>query len=405
MGDFYQGGLVTTLHNFRTSKLETIENKLLALSKKRPISLILPCLYSELKGPALANIVEQLTKVKYINEIIIGLDNAESSEFRHAIEYFSKLPQHHRIIWNDSPRLKELEKKLFSKGIAPETKGKGTNVWYCFGYFIASNKSESVALHDCDILTFSRMMLARLIYPVTDPNFNYRFCKGYYYRADDNVLKGRVTRLLVTPLIWSLRKFFPEDTFLQYIDSFRYPLAGEFSMRADVVKNIRIPSDWGLEVGILIDVQRNNAVSRICQVDIADRFDHKHQELSKDKTNGIAKMSLDISRTIFNKLASNGHTFTRDMFLSIHSTYFRIAQDFVERYQSDAVINGLSIDRHSEEEAIKLFADMIKEAGERFLSDPTHKDSLPSWKRVNSAIPSFLKEMQNAVELDNAGEN
>jgi glucosyl-3-phosphoglycerate synthase len=262
-----------------------------------------------------------------------------------------------------------------------------------------------VALHDCDILTFNRMMLARLIYPVTDPNFNYKFCKGYYYRADNDVLKGRVTRLLVSPLIRALRKFFPEDTFLEYIDSFRYPLAGEFSMRADVVKNIRIPSDWGLEVGILFDVQRNNAVSRICQVDIADRYDHKHQDLSSDDmSNGIAKMSFDISRTIFNKLASNGHTFTRDMFHSIHSTYFRIAQDFVERYHSDAVINGLSLDRHSEEEAVKLFADMIHKAGEQFLSDPTYSDFIPSWKRVNSAIPSFLKEMHEAVERDNAGE-
>lgn len=402
MGDFYQSGLVTTLHNYRTSKVEDIEARLEKFVINRPVSLILPSLFSELEGPALKNIVKELSKVKYINEIIIGLDKANKDQFKYAKEYFSVLPQHHRILWNDGPRLKELEKQLISKEIAPIAKGKGTNVWYCFGYFTASGKSESVALHDCDILTFDRMMLARLIYPVVDPNFNYRFCKGYYYRADDEVLKGRVTRLLVTPLIRALRKFFPEDTFLQYIDSFRYPLAGEFSMRADVVKNIRIPSDWGLEVGILFDVQRSNAISRICQVDIADRYDHKHQDLSaNDKKSGLAKMSLDISGTIFKKLATNGHTFTRDMFHSIHSTYFRIAEDFVERYHSDAVINGLKLDRHKEEEAVRLFANMIHEAGERFLDNPTSKDFIPSWKRVNSAIPTFLNEMYQAVELDN----
>lgn len=405
MGDFYQSGLVTTLHNYRTAKLEDIEGRLEIFSKSRPVSLILPSLFSELEGPALANIVKELSGVKYINEIIIGLDKADKEQFKYAKEYFSVLPQHHRIIWNDGPRMKALEKKLRSKAIAPEAKGKGTNVWYCFGYFLASGKSESVALHDCDILTFDRMMLARLIYPVVDPNFNYRFCKGYYYRADDKVLKGRVTRLLVTPLIRSLRKFFPEDRFLQYIDSFRYPLAGEFSMRADVVKNLRIPSDWGLEVGILFDVQRSNAISRICQVDIADRYDHKHQDLSaNDKNSGLAKMSLDISGTIFKKLASNGHTFTRDMFHSIHSTYYRIAEDFVERYHSDAVINGLTLDRHEEEEAVRLFADMIHEAGEKFLDNPKSTDFVPSWKRVNSAIPSFLSELFEAIELDNQGD-
>lgn len=48
-------------------------------------------------------------------------------------------------------------------------------------------------------------------------------------------------------------------------------------MRVDVAKTIRIPSNWGLEVGILSEVLRNNALNRICQTDIADRYDHKHQ--------------------------------------------------------------------------------------------------------------------------------
>ncbi|MFW6219147.1 MAG: glycosyl transferase, partial [Bacteroidota bacterium] len=330
MGDFYQNGLVTTLHNFRTRNLEDLEDTLLEFSKNRPMCLILPSLYSELRGQALAHIVEELTRVPYLSEIIIGLDRANKQEFEHAKKYFSKLPQHHRVLWNDGPRLKNLANMLIEKGISPGELGKGLNAWNCFGYFNASEKAEAVALHDCDIVTYDRSMLARLFYPVADPYFNYKFCKGYYYRADDEKLHGRVARILVTPLLRTLKKFFGSLEFLEYIDSFRYPLAGEFSMRADVTKTIRIPSDWGLEIGILSEVHRNNSTNRICQVEIADRYDHKHQPVSYDKPiKGLSKMSLDIAKAIYGKLAANGTVFSRGTFRSIKATYYRIALDFI----------------------------------------------------------------------------
>ena len=94
--------------------------------------------------------------------------------------------------------MRALDDLLVQENIAPSEMGKGRNAWYCFGYFNASARSEAVALHDCDIVTYSRHMLARLFYPVVDPTFNYKFCKGYYYRADDKKLNGRVVRLLVT---------------------------------------------------------------------------------------------------------------------------------------------------------------------------------------------------------------
>ena len=402
MGDFYQNGLVTTLHDFRTRSYEDLENTLVKLSKRRPMSLVLPSLYSELEGPALPKILDELEKIPYITEIVIGLDHASKKQFQHARKYFSRLPQHHRIIWQDGPRMRELDQILHEENIAPSEMGKGRNAWYCFGYLIASGRSEAIALHDCDILTYDRSMLAKLYYPVVDPNFNFRFCKGYYYRADDRRLHGRVARLLVTPLIRTLKKFCGSLEYLEYLDSFRYPLAGEFSMRADVIKTIRIPSDWGLEIGILSEVQRNNSLNRICQAEIADRYDHKHQELSEnDPRAGLSKMSIDISKTIFRKLAANGVEFTQEMFRSIKATYYRIALDLVEQYHADATMNGLELDYHSEEHTVDLFAQNIYMAGEEFLADPMQQALIPSWKRVNSAIPEFLEALYNAVEADN----
>jgi glucosyl-3-phosphoglycerate synthase len=402
MGDFYQNGVVTTLHNLRNRPYSDLERKLLKFSKDRPMALILPCLYSELKGPALPKILDELEKVPYLNEIIIGLDQANEDEFKKTKKFFSRLPQHHRILWNDGPRLRKLDKLLKDKEIAPNEMGKGRNAWYCFGYFNATGKSEAVALHDCDIITYSKHLLARLFYPVVDPIFNYKYCKGYYYRADETELRGRVTRLLVTPLIRTLKKFFGSDLFLEYIDSFRYPLAGEFSMRADVTKTIRIPSDWGLEIGILAEILRTNAVGRICQVDIADRYDHKHQKLSAENPQaGLSKMSIDIAKTIYGKLATNKAVFSKGRFRSIKATYNRIALDMLEQYYSDAVINGMSLDRHKEEEIIDLFSKNVYIAGELFLDNPMLTPSIPSWKRVVSAIPDYYEKLKDAVELDN----
>jgi glucosyl-3-phosphoglycerate synthase len=142
-------------------------------------------------------------------------------------------------------------------------------------YILALEKRCHCA-SDCDIVTYNRELLARLCYPVAKSNLDYEFCKGYYARVTDR-LHGRVTRLFVTPLIRSLKQIIGRIDFLEYLDSFRYILAGEFSMRADLARINRIPGDWGLEVGVLAEVYRNCSLRRICQVEIADKYEHKHQ--------------------------------------------------------------------------------------------------------------------------------
>lgn len=402
MGDFYQNGIITTLHNLRSRSLEDFEAELTRFSKHRPMSLVLPSLFSELEGPALKNIVEELAKVPYLSEIVIGLDRADQSQYEYALKYFSELPQFHRVLWNDGPRLKALDEELKSHNLAPKEMGKGRNVWYCFGYVLASGVGKAVALHDCDILTYKRDLVARLIYPVANPSFNYMFCKGYYSRVAESKMNGRVSRLLVTPLIRALKKVCGPSDFLDYLDSYRYPLAGEFSFRVDVISDLRIPSDWGLEVGVLSEMKRNYATNRLCQVDIADAYDHKHQDLSpEDANSGLSKMSTDICKAVFRKLATNGEIFSNEKFRTIKATYYRIALDFIETYQSDAVINGLKFDRHSEEQAVELFAQNLMGAGSYFLDNPMDTPFIPSWNRVMSAVPNVMERLKEAVELDN----
>ncbi|MCH8498496.1 MAG: glycosyl transferase [Marinobacter sp.] len=402
MGDFYQNGIITTLHNLTRRPVEELEKELMGFRSRRPMSLVLPCLYSEREGPALAGIVDELAKVPYLEQIVIGLDRADEAQYRHAMQYFSRLPQQVSVLWNDGPRLRALDLKLREQGLAPTEMGKGRNVWFCFGYVLASGVGKSVALHDCDILTYQRDLLARLIYPVANPNFNYMFCKGYYARVAEGKMNGRVSRLLVTPLIRALKKVCGPSDFLDYLDSYRYPLAGEFSLRTDVIHDLRIPSDWGLEIGVLSEMKRNYATNRLCQVDIADTYDHKHQDLSpEDASRGLSKMSTDISKALFRKLATNGEVFSTETFRTIKATYFRIALDFVETYQNDALVNGLTFDRHREEKAVEMFARNIVNAGAYFLDNPMDTPFIPSWSRVESALPDILAELQQAVDEDN----
>ena len=401
MADFHQNGVISTLHNLSNRSLDEIEQELREYSKDAPIELILPSLYSELEGAALKNIVSCLSNLKYLNHIIIGLDKADKSEFIKAKKFFSNLNQPHSVIWNDSPKMKKLDCDFKKLGIAPNQAGKGKNVWYCMGYTYSRNEAGSVALHDCDITTYNRELLARLVYPVSNPHFNYEFCKGYYPRIREGTLSGRVTRLLVTPLLKTFKKVLGHRDYIEFIDVFRYPLAGEFSFKSRLLKEIRIPCDWGLEIGLLSEMQRNQAYNRICQVDIAKTYDHKHQVLSENDTSkGLSKMSIDITKTLIRKLAAQGDTFTHNTLRTLKATYYRTALDLLEIYYNDAKINGLELNINEEEIAIELFSNNIIIAGQEFLDNPNQNPLITNWNRVETAMPEIKARFLDIVESD-----
>ena len=402
MSEFSQNGIISTLHDFGTRSTAEIEKDLLKFSKERKMELILPCLYSELEGNALPNIVEEISKTKYLDHIIVGLDKANEKQAKKAWKFFNKLKTPFSLLWNDGPALKKLDKELKKKDLSPSELGKGRNVWYCIGMSIARDTARSVALHDCDIKTYDRRMLAKLFYPVVNPLFNFEFCKGYYPRIANGKMNGRVARLLVFPLLTALEKTIGTSDYLEFMKSFKYPLAGEFSFRRNVLPELRISSDWGIEVGILSEMQRSFSPQNICQVDLADTYDHKHQILSSDdETKGLSRMSIDIIKTFIKKLATQGNTFSREKFRSLKATYYRSALDLIDIYRSDAYMNGLKFDSHIEEKAVELFAVNIMKAGEAFILNPMDTPFIPTWSRVKSAIPDFLSRLKEVVNEDN----
>jgi glucosyl-3-phosphoglycerate synthase len=355
----------------------------------------------ELGTKALRGIARELRQVQYLKQIIVGVDGASVKDWRRAKRFFSVLPQKPMLLWNSGPRMQALFRKLEDAELSPGESGKGRNVWICFGYALASEQARMVAVHDCDIITYNRELLARLCYPVAHPALGFDYCKGYYARVTDK-LNGRVMRLLVTPLLRALKTIVGQHSYLVYMDTFRYPLAGEFAMDMDLVRRVRIPHDWALEMGLLAEVFRNSAPRAICQSELCENYDHKHQELSpRDIEKGLNKMAVDITKSLFGRMAAEGIKLDSGLFDTLLSAYVRQAEDTLRFYSADAVLNGLRYPRHDEESAVSTFVRSISSAARTFQNDPLWTPLIPNWNRIQSALPDFFDELNRAVKLDN----
>lgn len=401
MSDFFQNGVVATFHRLKETNLDQLENELLEFAANKNICLILPSLYSEIQGPGLNGIIKELKKVKYLGGIIVTLGPADRQQFQEIKKLFSQLPQEVNIIWNSGPRIQALYDELREYDLDTGPDGKGRSTWMAYGYILSKKENRVIALHDCDIVTYSREMLGRLIYPVASNRLDYEFCKGFYSRVTDR-MHGRVTRLFVTPLIRALMIVCGEMDILRYFNSFRYILAGEFSMTTELARINRIPADWGLEMGVLAEIYRNCSLQRICQAELCDNYEHKHQALSaEDKAKGLNKMAIDIAKSVFRTLASEGVIYNYGFFNSLRTAYQRVAEDLIINYRGDAMINGLNYDKHEEEVAVGVFSGAIKTAAETVLDDPLGPPMIPNWSRVFSAISGFEHKLLEAVKLDN----
>ncbi len=403
MADFYQTGVVTTLHRLSPNGLGRLESELERYSEDTPVGLVLPALYSEFETPAMAHIAEELAGVRYLRRVVVALGRANRDQYERAKAFFVGCRTPVTVLWVDSEPVQRLLRMLDETGLSAGGDGKGRSCWLAYGYLLACGDCDAIALHDCDIRTYDRRLLARLCYPIVNPNLSFEFVKGYYARVTDR-MHGRVTRLFITPLIRAISGMAPHTSFLKFLDSFRYALAGEFAMRINLARVSRIPADWGLEVGMLAEVFRNCAPDRICQVDLADEYDHKHQSLSRnDAKAGLRRMAADIAKCLFRTIAGEGVVFGREHFRALQVRYVRLAEDTINRYYADALLNGLVFDRHAEEQAVATFAQSLRSAAEDYCQDPLGVPPIPAWNRVISAMPDFFALLREAVhEADEA---
>jgi len=401
MPDFCQNGRITTLHDLRSAEVDDLESLLVDATKKYQIGLVLPVTASDMRAAPFSRIVDELQHAKYVDTICVVLGVAPDVEdYRECVRKVAPLGERAQVLWTDGEQMTGLYQSLGDAGFNLACPGKGRSAWTAFGFLLADPRLKAFVLHDCDIVNYERTLLARLCLPMAHPSLDFEFCKAYYARTTDR-MHGRAVRLLITPLLRALLAVVGPDPFLLYLNSFRYPLSGEFAVTATLARSNRIPSDWGLEVGTLAEVFRNTSLKRVCQVDLCCLYEHKHQSLSLDDPGkGLMKMAADILTTIFRTLASRGTIFQAGHFVTLRAAYLRAAQDAIRQYHADALINDLGFDRHAEEQAVEGFAQQITVAGETFQNDPSGGEAIPNWARVLAALPEFPQQLRAAARTD-----
>ncbi|MDA3947027.1 MAG: glycosyl transferase [Helicobacteraceae bacterium] len=403
MADFFQNGVITTLQKLGDRSLLDMESELVEYGKRHRMVLLLPALYSEFQTPAMHKIIEELKGVNYLYKIILGLDRATKEQFEEVKALMSVLPCPVDVLWNDGPRIKELYAELTAEGFPGlNTPGKGRNVWTMIGYGLTDQEAYAFALHDCDIVNYTREVPARLFLPIVHPALDFEFNKGFYSRVTDK-LHGRVTRLFYSPLIHSLIKVYGNNRYLDYMDSFRYSLSGEFSFIRSLGRGISISPTWGLEVSTLSEVYKNTSNRRICQTEIMESYEHKHQALgNQDSGDGIYKMANDIAKTLFRVLAQEGVVFSQASFKTLLAAYFQESRFEISKYNALSKINDLNYNREKEINAVQAFENAIKEAAEEFYQDPMGIPALSPWITVRSVMPNFSEKFADVVKKDNA---
>jgi glucosyl-3-phosphoglycerate synthase len=397
MSDFHQQGSVTALPRLRDQPIADIEANILRLTSKFPVSLVIPMVPSELDRPALGNILDELCAVEYLDSLVISLNKATLDDYWRTRRYFDRYPGRTVIVWDDSPAVRRYFDGLVQVGLSVGSPGKGRACWLAMGYLLAEEKVDYMAFFDADIVNFRREMLARLVLPALDPIVDFDFVKAYYARFSDR-LHGRVTRLFLSPLLAAFARLIGQDPYIRYLSSFRYALSGEFAVQRDLASRMRLPSDWGLEIVSLFEALRHRAPVRICQVEIADQYEHKHQELSvDDPTRGLNRMARDVGTHLLRTLAAAGVVLSQGLLLSLFAAYQREAEDAVSDSYAVATINGLLYDRHQEELNVQTFTDALRGAIEEFHRDPLGPPLVPNWARVWAGMHDAGPRLMKAV--------
>jgi len=419
MADFHQEGTITTIHDLYKAfdsqeYLINLEDKLLRNARKTNISLLLPCHYSELDNrEVLKRIVGKIKKTRYIKNIIIAFNGSDDeNKFNEAKQFFSDLNDPSRtvkLVWVNGPGVQKIFEKIRERDILTGVQGKGQSVWIALGYILARGDSNVIVLHDCDIVTYDRILLGRLILPTSNPYTDYEFCKGYYIRISpsEKAMKGRVTRLFITPFVDAMAKIMYErgfnemGRFFSYHKTFKYPLSGEISFTSRLAREINVAYDWSLEVATLSEVYNRVMAGKIAQIDLVPNYEHKHQDLSPDDVSkGLSRMVVDIAKFYLHYMRAHNIALEDSFVDMMLHTYYNNAIKLIKCYSDDAEMNNLAFNRHQEEMTVQQFRRLLWTAWEQSRG-PTEAPLIPSWNRVIFSIPDIYSLLLEAVENDN----
>jgi len=371
-----------------------MKNRLCSLKEKYPSGLIIPILGRDIANPALAKIVEELNQCEYLSKIYLAISVKEEDDYQEAMKLKRRIKVPCDVVWCNKPQVVAVLEELKEKGLdVTQLSGKGKDAWITIG--IASLDLFVFVMHDADIVSYTKELPTKLLYPIIEPNLDFFFCKGYYTRInmDNKRLYGRIQRLFINPLLEVLQEKLRYSKYLTYLQSFSYPLSGEVAIYSDLATHLRIPCDWGLEMGLLAELYRNASYRRISEVDLGI-YDHKHKQIN---ANELLKTAEDCFITLLRTLTETENIDVSEPFLiSLQVAYRRLAQDKIRQYHADATCNQLNFDRHEEEATVDLLSEVIVASGKKYLANPI-RAQLPDWLRTIAAMPNIRERLREAA--------
>lgn len=164
--------------------------------------------------------------------------------------------------------------------------GKGDVLWRSL--FVS--RGDIVVWLDADLTSFPEDGVRRLIGPlIVDPEVV--LVKGAFARSLRGQVGegGRVTELAARP---ALRLLAPELAWM------RQPLSGQCAVRRDAVEHLVFEIDYGVEIGLLLDLAYEHGAQAIREVDLGP-LDHRHQSLSE-----LSRQAEQVLRAL---LSRKGH--------------------------------------------------------------------------------------------------
>jgi glucosyl-3-phosphoglycerate synthase len=148
--------------------------------------------------------------------------------------------------------------------------GKGEAMWKA----LAVMTGDVGVYLDADVQGFTADFVVGLLGPLLTHD-RIVFVKAFYDRpwsagTARSSGGGRVTELVARPLILDRAPL---------LSGFVQPLAGECAFLAETLRAVPFVSDYGVDIGLMIDVLRDHGLSAMAQVDLGLRL-HRHQDLA-----------------------------------------------------------------------------------------------------------------------------
>ena len=342
-------------------------------------AVVVPMTECEQPGLAAERVLSTLETVDP-DRVVVPL-SASSDRVGDVFEWLTDFDLPLELLWCDGPRLDRL---LADAGLNGDV-GKGRDVWLGVGL---AAESDYVVVHDADATTYDARQVPKLLYPLAH---GHDYAKGYYARVEDDRLYGRLFRLFYRPLVAALAED-SEAVVVEFLEAFRYALAGEFAMTAPLARGMRFQRDWGLEVGTLGETFRLRGAEAAAQVDLGI---HAHDHRSVSGPSGLSEMADQVGDALFRAITENGGDLE---YGTLRSRYRAAVERAVDRYALDAAFNGLRYDRDDELAQAETYAAAIGPPGEDTRLPPWRRAAVTTAEVAEAAAADLVEATAQPVE-------